>query len=624
MLDLQPQGLAAGKVEANVDARIRSFEALGQALEGLGERGRGEDVEHLGAGGGSATGQEADEPAHHGATVAVSPVCDTSYPRSLAASFRNEGRAIWSTSRAMAGRSSRAVGTTRSNRSSDSGTNPRPSARATDSMATPTSATPNRTRRATSAWSMAQGPVARPSSPQQPLEEPLRPGPCVASGDRQIGLTQILAPCDLAWVPGRNHESGPPPSEMHQGGALVGEGAQGRSRVSGRGRRVSQVDARDVHQPLLEQLEGPPTVGCDPGGAALAEPSAQPLGEHPEQWRAAGHEHVGVDLFGRRQRFDPRDAVLVGRFEEDPVRGAGAVGKRVGHQPTVDAAEHGTVRVDRAHPPRVHHGAVRELEQVVDRAAENPRELQCELGGRHLTPPLDRTQRLSRDPDLLGQGGLRETRRRAASSHDRDDGGWGHGAPRAAVRVVMNVRPNVKPTRQSAAGAVRSYDGRMAIHLRDATADDAELIFDFITALAEYEREPDAVRVDAATLRRQLADPEPPFGCLIAELDGVPAGFALFFETYSTWRGRRGIHLEDLFVTPGLPGARSRTAAARAASPPATRQRDGARLEWAVLDWNEPAIGFYRTLGAISLDGWTTFRLTDQPLEALAAEDRSA
>jgi GNAT superfamily N-acetyltransferase len=153
--------------------------------------------------------------------------------------------------------------------------------------------------------------------------------------------------------------------------------------------------------------------------------------------------------------------------------------------------------------------------------------------------------------------------------------------------------------------------------LRQATAEDASTLLDFIRALAEYERQPQAVEVTAATLRQQLSAAEPPFECLLAEAHGVPVGFALFFRTYSTWRGRPGIWLEDLFV---LPEARKRgigrALLARLARIAA--ERGYARFEWSVLDWNEPAIGFYRRLGAEVLGDWRICRISDEALIRLA------
>jgi GNAT superfamily N-acetyltransferase len=156
------------------------------------------------------------------------------------------------------------------------------------------------------------------------------------------------------------------------------------------------------------------------------------------------------------------------------------------------------------------------------------------------------------------------------------------------------------------------------LQIRTAAVSDAGCILRLIRALAEYEREPNAVQVDEATLARQLAEQPPPFECLIAELDGEPAGFALFFHSYSTWRGKRGIWLEDLFVLPearrrGIGKALLQRVAALAL------QRDCARFEWSVLDWNAPAIEFYRALGAELLGQWRICRVSDQALERLAA-----
>lgn len=158
----------------------------------------------------------------------------------------------------------------------------------------------------------------------------------------------------------------------------------------------------------------------------------------------------------------------------------------------------------------------------------------------------------------------------------------------------------------------------MTLSIRFATARDAETIHRFVRELAEYEREPAAAVATVDDLRRQLQEPRPPFECLLAERaeDGA-VGFALFFHSYSTWRGRRGLYLEDLFVPPRLRGQ----GIGRALLVELARlavERGCARMEWAVLDWNAPAIGFYRALGATALDQWTVYRLTDEPLARLA------
>lgn len=158
----------------------------------------------------------------------------------------------------------------------------------------------------------------------------------------------------------------------------------------------------------------------------------------------------------------------------------------------------------------------------------------------------------------------------------------------------------------------------MSLVLRAATPDDAATIHALIVALAEYEREPDAVATSPGVLRAQLADLRPPFECLLAEEDGQILGFALFFPTYSTWVGRPGIWLEDLFVLE----AHRRRGIGRALLTRVAElavERGCGRLEWSVLDWNAPARAFYRRLGAVALDEWTIHRLTGDALQALAS-----
>lgn len=154
--------------------------------------------------------------------------------------------------------------------------------------------------------------------------------------------------------------------------------------------------------------------------------------------------------------------------------------------------------------------------------------------------------------------------------------------------------------------------------LRPAREGDLDIIIELIHALADYEREPDAVRLDRETLRTHLFGPRPYAEVILAETpEGASAGFALFFLNFSTWEGRPGIYLEDLFVRPELRGhgygKALLTELARLAV-----ERECARLEWAVLDWNEPSIQFYKALGAVPMDEWTTYRVTGQALRALA------
>ena len=149
----------------------------------------------------------------------------------------------------------------------------------------------------------------------------------------------------------------------------------------------------------------------------------------------------------------------------------------------------------------------------------------------------------------------------------------------------------------------------MSISIQRATPRDAPTLLALIRALAEYEQEPEAVELSEAELQQQLSAEEPPFQCFIAKAGAEkPLGFALFFFSYSTWRGRSGVYLEDLFV---VPEAR-RMGVGRAllqALIAVGRARGCARLEWSVLDWNEPAIRFYQDFQATPMEGWTTWRL---------------
>ncbi|MDG2003983.1 MAG: GNAT family N-acetyltransferase [Novosphingobium sp.] len=158
----------------------------------------------------------------------------------------------------------------------------------------------------------------------------------------------------------------------------------------------------------------------------------------------------------------------------------------------------------------------------------------------------------------------------------------------------------------------------MSIHVRPATPDDLPLIAVLIRELAEYEQMSDAVRFDEADMALHLFGPRPAAEALIGELDGTPQGYALCFTTFSTFEGRPGLWLEDLFVRPDARGG-GLGKALLAAIAGLARARRCARLEWSVLDWNEPAIAFYRKLGAQALDGWTTMRLEGDVLSALGS-----
>lgn len=158
----------------------------------------------------------------------------------------------------------------------------------------------------------------------------------------------------------------------------------------------------------------------------------------------------------------------------------------------------------------------------------------------------------------------------------------------------------------------------MPVTVRFAGPGDAETLHAFIVGLAEYEREPDAVEATPGVLREQLASARPPFECLLAERDGAAVGFALFFQTYSTWKGRPGLWLEDLFVPPASRRAGVGLLLLRTLARIAVERGYG-RLEWSVLDWNAPAIAFYRRLGATAMDEWTINRVTGAAMADLAA-----
>jgi GNAT superfamily N-acetyltransferase len=157
--------------------------------------------------------------------------------------------------------------------------------------------------------------------------------------------------------------------------------------------------------------------------------------------------------------------------------------------------------------------------------------------------------------------------------------------------------------------------------IRPATSADIPLILSLIAELADYEKAPQEAKATPELLRRALF-PEPPAGpfaeCLIAELDGAPQAFALFFTNFSTWTGLPGIYLEDLFVRPAARNQGIGKALLQHIAGIAI-ERNCARFEWAVLDWNTPAIGFYEVLGATPMKDWTVFRLSGPALTALAA-----
>jgi GNAT superfamily N-acetyltransferase len=160
----------------------------------------------------------------------------------------------------------------------------------------------------------------------------------------------------------------------------------------------------------------------------------------------------------------------------------------------------------------------------------------------------------------------------------------------------------------------------MDLRIRPAKRADVPLILGLIQALAEYEHLSHECVASEALLGESLFGERPAAEVLIAEFDGEPAGFALWFTSYSTFLARPGLYLEDLFVHPrfrgrGIAGRLMRHLARIAV------ERGYGRFEWSVLDWNELALGFYRTLGAVPMDGWTVQRVSGEALLALAADD---
>ena len=160
-------------------------------------------------------------------------------------------------------------------------------------------------------------------------------------------------------------------------------------------------------------------------------------------------------------------------------------------------------------------------------------------------------------------------------------------------------------------------DGKLVV--RAASPEDAGLILAFVYELAEYERAPEAVKATEQDLLRDGFGSEPRFHCVIAEWDSEPAGFALYFYNYSTWEGRAGIYLEDLFVRPAYRKRGIGKALFRHLAGVAIEQKLS-RLVWQVLDWNKPAIDFYESIGARPAAEWTTMRLTGDALRSLSKE----
>jgi GNAT superfamily N-acetyltransferase len=154
--------------------------------------------------------------------------------------------------------------------------------------------------------------------------------------------------------------------------------------------------------------------------------------------------------------------------------------------------------------------------------------------------------------------------------------------------------------------------------IRPATSTDTPVIAALIHGLAEYERLSHAVTLDEGQLRQHLFGAHPFAEVLLAEDAGAVIGYALFFPIYSTFAGKPALYLEDLFVLPQHRGQGHGKALMRAVARHAV-ERGCPRLEWSVLNWNEPALRFYRALGAVPVDAWTVYRLSGEPLAAVAS-----
>ena len=161
----------------------------------------------------------------------------------------------------------------------------------------------------------------------------------------------------------------------------------------------------------------------------------------------------------------------------------------------------------------------------------------------------------------------------------------------------------------------------MTLMIREAVPQDIDLILGFIRALADYERLSHEARADRDVLARHLFGPRPMAEVLIVALADIPVGFALFFHNFSTFEGRPGLYLEDLYVAPEARGhGAGKALLVRLAQ--LAIERDCARLEWAVLDWNQPAIDFYKSIGAEPQDEWVRYRMEGEGLERFALGER--
>jgi len=156
-----------------------------------------------------------------------------------------------------------------------------------------------------------------------------------------------------------------------------------------------------------------------------------------------------------------------------------------------------------------------------------------------------------------------------------------------------------------------------AIEIRDAVITDAEVILGFVTELARYEKAEHEVKASVADIRKSIFGQDSTTHALICSIDGSAVGFAVYFYNYSTWLGKNGLYLEDLYVSPEHRQAGAGKALLKHLARIALKNNCG-RFEWSVLDWNEPAIRFYQSLGAKAQDEWVAYRLQGEEIETLA------
>jgi GNAT superfamily N-acetyltransferase len=181
---------------------------------------------------------------------------------------------------------------------------------------------------------------------------------------------------------------------------------------------------------------------------------------------------------------------------------------------------------------------------------------------------------------------------------------------------ASNMPVPVTIAADTAVGQSRTADAGFSI--RPARPGDAELLVNLVRELAVYEKLEQHARATPDDFRRHLFGPNPVAGAVVAEAGGEPAGFALWYTTFSTFRGRPGLYLEDIFVRPSYRGRGIGKALFSEVAKRAVELGAG-KLEWSVLNWNAPAIGFYRALGAWPMDEWTVYRIDGELLQRLAA-----